>query len=185
MSIVIHNESSQLNLLFFVFGVPAHGTVECVAVVESFKWLKTALMIHVRAIQQVDFALPVQSVRVITHRTFFFPTRSEFVIDRFPEFVETVFIFFLLVSLLHSFLSFLIPDASHVRDKRFQELFCVLDWLVHFGDGAEEFFSLLGHHCQILFANSRKFIPDKPFPHIRILRLIPLVLHPLIEVIPR
>ena len=138
-----------------------------------------------RAVQQVDLAFAIQTIGVVTNGAVFFIAGFELVHNWLPELVKFFLVFGLIETFLAGLLPALIPDSSHIRNKRFEEFLSVFDGLVNTVYGSQDLLPFLGHHGQVFLAYPGELVANKAFLDILVLRDIPTVLHPLIEMIPR
>lgn len=94
--------------------MPTHRTANVVAEVELLEGLETAPVEHVRAIQNVDFAVPIA---VVANRAISLVPACSLVSNWLPEGIELFFISRLLFSVLSRTFTTLLPNASHVRQE--------------------------------------------------------------------
>lgn len=96
----------------------AHRTAQIAAEVEPFKGLKTALVEHVRAVQQIH--LSVKLVGVVADRTILLLSLISLILDRPPEIVQLLLLPLLLNLFLSGLFSPFIPNTCHIGYKALQ-----------------------------------------------------------------
>jgi hypothetical protein len=132
----------------------AHGAAEVVAEVKALEGFQTTPVEHVRAIEEIDFAILMKLVRVIADGTVFLLPCSSLITNGLPELIKHLFFLLPPLVLLPRPLSSLLPYPRHIRKERVKERICVFDALVHALYAPQNLLPFLSHGLHIAPANA-------------------------------